>query len=346
MKDIQVYETAVQEGILLNANERSQPLPESFLKEAADALLDLSLNRYPDNDQTELLRAYAGVAGTDEEMLLAGNGSDQILGYLIGTFLSRGKVLYTFDPDFSMYDYYAGTYEASVRKFDINEDGSLDISEFIAAGRKEKAAMVLFSNPNNPSGHCLSIGEIESIVSSFADIPVVIDEAYIEFADEESAVSLLDRYSNLYVTRTLSKAYGLAGLRVGFLISSKENMKKLKAAYVPYTLNAFSMKAAAIALRHQDETESFIAGIRRERKKMLEALAAGRRARFIDSQTNFIYGMSSDKERLMELFEKEGIVIRDYRGSENFRITIGTADENRQVLEVLKAFEEEKACGR
>lgn len=341
MKNIQIYEAAVQEGILLNANERSQPLPESFLKEAAEAVLSLSLNRYPDNDQTELLQAYAKVSGTGPEMLLAGNGSDQILGYLIGTFLNRGKVLYTFDPDFSMYDYYAGTYEASVRKYEINDDGSLDIERFIEEGRKENAAMVLFSNPNNPSGHCLTIDEVERIVSAFADIPVCVDEAYIEFADEVSAVSLLDRYDNLYVTRTLSKAYGLAGLRVGFLISSPENMKKLKAAYVPYTLNAFSMKAAAIALSHQDQTEEFIAGIRSERKRMQEALQNSRKVRWIPSQTNFIYGLSRDKKRLMELFENEGIVIRNYNDDESFRITVGTAEENSRVLKVLNAFEEE-----
>lgn len=346
MKDIQIYETAVQEGILLNANERSQPLSESFLKEVSEAVMTLTLNRYPDNDQRELLQAYAQVTGTREEMLLAGNGSDQILGYLIGTFLNRGKVLYTFDPDFSMYDYYAGTYEATVRKFDINADGSLDIGQFIENGRKENAAMVLFSNPNNPSGHCLGIDEIEHIVSSFADIPVCVDEAYIEFADAESAVSLLDRYDNLYVTRTLSKAYGLAGLRVGFLISSPGNMEKLKAAYVPYTLNAFSMKAAAIALSHHDEAEAYIAGIRSERKRMLEALQESRRACYIPSATNFIYGMSSDKARLTELFEKEGIVIRDYRNSDSFRITIGTGEENDLVLKVLKTFEEEKPCGQ
>ena len=210
MKKIQTYETMKQEGILLNANENPRPLPEAVMAEILEAIRDLPLNRYPDTDETELLQAYGKWTGLVEEMLLAGNGSDQMLGYLIGTFLGRDKILYTFDPDFSMYDYYAGSYEAKVRKFDINEDGSLDIDAFIEEGRKNNADLVIFSNPNNPSGHCLSLSECEKITAAFAPLPVVIDEAYIEFADEESAVQLLDRYDNLYVTRTLSKAFGLA----------------------------------------------------------------------------------------------------------------------------------------
>lgn len=346
MKEIKAYETAEQEGILLNANERSEALPEYYLREVADAVLSLTFNRYPDNDQQELLQAYAGLNGIDTDMLLAGNGSDQVLGHLIGTFLGKGKTLYTFDPDFSMYDYFASSYEGEVSKFDIKEDGSLDIQAFIRKGKEVKPSLVMFSNPNNPSGHCLNISEIEEIISGFAGIPVCVDEAYIEFADEESAVGLLDRYDNLYITRTLSKGYGLAGIRIGFLISRRENVKPLKENYIPYALNVLSMKAAVIALKHHDEAEAFIARTREERKRMQEALSGSKRARYILSQANFIYGYSNEKERLMELFNEASIVIRNYEGSDTFRISVGTGKENDKVLEVLKAFEEEKTCGQ
>ena len=346
MKTIQTYETVKQEGILLNANENPRPLSEAVMAEILEAIKDLPLNRYPDTDETELLQAYGKWLGLDEKMLLAGNGSDQMLGYLIGTFLGRDKILYTFDPDFSMYDYYAGSYEAKVRKFAINEDGSLDIDAFIEEGRKNNADLVMFSNPNNPSGHCLSLSECEKITAAFAPVPVVIDEAYIEFADEESAVQLLDRYDNLYVTRTLSKAFGLAGIRVGFLISDPQNMAALKSAFVPYALNALSMKAACVVLAHSDEVQEFTAMIRRERRRMLTALSGSQRARYIASQANFIYGISEDKERLMELLKEAGIVIRNYKGSRNFRVTISVPEENDLVLDVLKKFEEEKTCGR
>ncbi len=346
MKTIQTYETVKQEGLLLNANEKPLPLSEAIMAEICEAIRELPLNRYPDTDETELLQAYGKMMGLDEEMLLAGNGSDQMLGYLIGTFLGRGKVLYTFDPDFSMYDYYAGSYEATVRKFDINEDGSLDIDAFIAEGKKNGADLVMFSNPNNPSGHCLSLTECEKIVSAFRPVPVVIDEAYIEFADEESALKLLDSYDNLYVTRTLSKAFGLAGIRVGFLISQKQNMAALKNAFVPYALNALSMKAACVVLAHRDEVQAFTDMIRRERRRMLDAAAESQRARYIASQANFIYGISEDKDRLMELLKEAGIVIRNYKGNNHFRITISIPEENDRVLAVLKQFEEEKTCGQ
>lgn len=347
MKNIQNYEPAKQEGkILLNANEKTTALPADILEEVLRELRHVDMNRYPDAEERELLQAYGRAAGLKAEQLLAGNGSDQMLGFMIGTFLGKDRVLYTFDPDFSMYDYYAGTYEAKVCKFDINEDGSLDIDAFIRCGRENNAGLVMFSNPNNPSGHCLSINEIGRILEGFADIPVVVDEAYIEFADEESAVSLLADHANLYVTRTLSKAFGLAGVRVGFLISSAENMAALKSAFVPYTLNALSMKTASVVLRHMDRIRTFTEEIRSERKRMYDAVKNFSRARFIASQANFLYGSSADKERLLQLLKEKEVVIRDYAGTDRFRITVGTAAENDIVLSVLQTFEEEKSCGQ
>lgn len=337
-KKIESYTTHVQSGILLNANEGSNNLDTKIIEEIKEAMNDIAFNRYPDNDQTELLEAYGKVIGVKNENLLAGNGSDQMLGLLIGTFLSKGKKLYTFDPDFSMYDYYASCYEADVKKYPLNDDGTLDVDGFIENGKD--VSLVMFSRPNNPSGYCLNQEEIKKVLNGFQDIPVVVDEAYIEFAKEDSAIQLLNEYNNLYVTRTLSKAYGVAGIRVGFLISNEENMKVMKSGSVAYALNSVTMKIGTIILKYADAFQKQAKIISQKRDAMYEKVKNLNKITFYPSQGNFLHGKTDNKEKLLKMFEEKNIVIRNYK-DDTFRITIGNDDENQAVLEVLKKYEEE-----
>ncbi len=337
-KKIESYTTHVQAGILLNANEGSNNLDTKIIEEIKEAMNDIAFNRYPDNDQTELLEAYGKVIGVKKENLLAGNGSDQMLGLLIGTFLSKGKKLYTFDPDFSMYDYYASCYEADVKKYSLNDDGTLDVDGFIENGKD--VSLVMFSRPNNPSGYCLNQEEIKKVLNGFQDIPVVVDEAYIEFAKEDSAIQLLNEYNNLYVTRTLSKAYGVAGIRVGFLISNEENMKVMKSGSVAYALNSVTMKIGTIILKYADTFQKQAKIISQKRDAMYEKVKNLNKITFYPSQGNFLHGKTDNKEKLLKMFEKKNIVIRNYK-DDTFRITIGNDNENQAVLEVLKKYEEE-----
>ena len=342
-KNVTGYQAHIQKGLLLNANEASANLSASLMQEVTDALPSVAFNRYPDNDEKELLEAYAEAFHLKSTQLLAGNGSDQMLGFIIASYLGKGKTLYTFNPDFSMYDYYASSYEASVEKYVIEEDGSFDIDAFIETGKEKHADLVMFSNPNNPSGHLLNRAEVIKIVTAFHDVPVVVDEAYIEFADTESMVYAVEEYDNLFVTRTLSKAFGLAGLRIGFLISSQENMAKLKPQAVPYALNALSMKIGTIVLSHAGEILTAAKNTVCERERVYEAVKNYNAAHFNPSQANFIYGRSEKKERLLDMFSEENIVIRNYAGKDSFRITIGSPEENNAVLAVLQRFEEENA---
>lgn len=340
-KQIESYQAHQQKGILLNANESSWNLDETILQELKEEISSVAFNRYPDNDQTEILEAYSKVVNVKKEQILAGNGSDQMLGLMIGTFLSRGKTLYTFDPDFSMYDYYASSYEADIKKFPLQEDGTLDIDAFIKEGKEANVSMILFSNPNNPTGNCLYEDEIRKITEAFSDIPVVVDEAYIEFANAPSSIALIDQYRNLYVTRTLSKAYSLAGIRLGFLLSSEENMKELKAKAVPYALNSLTMRTGKIVLRHASQFLERAEETKKRRNAMYEEVSKMKHVTFFASEGNFLHGKCEEKQRLLSYFEKAGIVIRNYPNKNTFRITIGTEEENQKVLQVLRQFEEE-----
>ena len=326
------YETRTVGRIMLNANELPCNLSKAILQEVKESLDTIAFNRYPDEKETELLQTYGNLIGMDSSYLLAGNGSDQMLGYLIGSFLGYGKTLFTNDPDFSMYDYYAASYETTVKKY---KSGAWNVDEFISLAKQEKADMILFSNPHNPTGRCLPISEIEKIVRSF-DVPVVVDEAYIEFADEVSAITLVDRYNNLFVTRTLSKAYGLAGLRVGFLIGNPVLMKDLKENFVPYALNTLSMHIACIVLEHADEYKEHIEKIKVERERVHRALEKVKGINVMSSQTNFLYCKTADKERLLKMFAERGIVLRNYKDDASFRITIGSREENDEVIAVLE----------
>ena len=340
MKQVMEYQAASTEGIRLNANESSLNLSEEIRSEIASAVMGIEYNRYPDDEETELLNAYAEVSGMKAEELLAGNGSDQMLGLLIGHYLGKGKTLLTLDPDFSMYDYYASAYEADVKKYDTNDDGSFDMEDFIEYAKDLKPDMILFSNPNNPTGWLVSQEELEQLAKAFCKIPVIADEAYIEFAGVPSCAPLVRTYENFFVTRTLSKAYSMAGVRVGFLIGNVKQMRILKASKVPYALSAVSMVIAKVVLKHSAEFQTAASGTIQRREAMLEKLASMERAEFYPSNTNFIFGRSDDKQELLDLFEEAGITIRNY-DNDSFRITIGTEAENKAVLKVLQEFEQE-----
>lgn len=339
MKNVETYTAHNQSGILLNANEMSFNQKEEIIEEMQEALKNVLFNRYPDDSCHELLSAYANKMNLNESQVLAGNGSDQMLGLLIGTFLSKGKTLYTLTPDFSMYDYYASSYEADIEKFPLTLGSDFDLEAFIEKGQQIQPNMILFSNPNNPTGQCLAKKDIVKILEAFSDIPVVIDEAYMEFGNE-SMLDEIENYSNLYVTRTLSKAYGAAGLRLGFLISSKDNMDYIRPRKVVYALSSVSQKLGKIIIEHMEEFEPVIEEIKKQRDEMIEKGKDFKHLTLHPSQGNFICIQSANTDALNEAFKNNNIVIRDYMGKDYIRITVGTKEENDLVMNILKGFEE------
>ncbi len=336
MKQVESYTAHEQKGILLNANECWHGLDRELAEKIIAALAEIPSNRYPDTSMHALLCAYAQYAGLKEENLLAGNGSDQMLGYLIGTYLGKGKVLFTLEPDFSMYDYYASSYEADVRKYRTEPDGTWDVQDFINTAKEQNAAMIMFSNPNNPTGGYIPDEKVLAIVQACSDIPVVIDEAYIEFSGEKSVSAYCEQYDNLFVTRTLSKAFGIAAARVGFLCGKASVMEELKRDFVPYALNAYSQTIGRIVLENSEKAAETVKEIMAERDRMYDLLKTFPDLTVLESHANFLYCRSEKRSELLEALQKKGIVIRSYRDETSFRITIGNKEENGQVAAVLK----------
>ena len=342
MKNIETYEARANGKIMLNANELYRNISSDIVKELQDAVAEVALHRYPDETSRELREAYAQVKKLSVDQLLAGNGSDEMLGLMIGYFLGKGKKLLTLQPDFSMYDYYASMHESEIVKFACEEDGSFSIADFIEFGREHHVDMVLFSNPNNPSGHFVSNKELCRIVEAFPRIPVVVDEAYGEFA-RESMLDHINTYNNLYVTRTLSKAFGLAGARLGFLISNAANIQALQPYMVPYNVNCLSQKAGVIVLRHAAEYELLVEEIQLERDMLYHKLKQLKSMKFYPSQANYVYGRSKQKQAILQALNNEGIVIRNFENTDSFRITVGSPSENAAVLTTLQKFDR-KEC--
>lgn len=338
MKKINTYQTIQHNGILLNANESSKNLASNILKEIQEAIVNIDFNRYPNDHCETLCAAYAKYANIDSKQVMVGNGSDEMLGLLIGLNISQDKKLYTLSPDFSMYDYYVGMHNGSMVKYTKEVEDDFDVEDFIAYGKENKIDMVLFSNPNNPTGKTIPQDTLCKIIEAFADKYVIIDEAYVEF-DESSMVSYLDKYENLLITRTLSKAFALAGVRCGFLLGNQKTMEKLRPFKVPYNVNSVTQCIAEIVLLNQDEFITEMNQIKQRRDKMYQSYQEINRddITLYESKANFFYGKSTKKKALMKAFIQAEIVIRNYE-DDGFRISVGSAEENQKVLEVLKNF--------
>lgn len=327
------YKTANQTGLLLNANELSLNVSKDIIEEMKQSLDDILFNRYPDDRHTELMNTYASIMNVDPDCLMVGNGSDAMLGFCIGYYLGKGKKLYTLLPDFMMYDFYAGNYEASIEKYILDVDQAFNVDDFINYGKSKDIDMVLFSNPNNPTGMAISKEDLIKIITSF-DCPVVIDEAYAEFFDG-SMVQETKIYPNLLITRTLSKAYGLASLRVGFLIGNKETMNTLKRYKTPYAFNSVSSKLATIVLKHAPKYQQYVQDIINEREVMYNFLKELSFIQVYPSNSNFIFCKSKYTKQLQAIFEENNVQLRFY-GNDMFRITIGLKEENEIVKSIFK----------
>lgn len=338
-KPAAAYQHHLQEGLLLNANENSRGLPDVVLEDFLARVPALQLNRYPDDDCKSLRQAYAKHIGVSPDQILAGNGSDQMLQLLISAFISKDRKLLTLSPDFSMYDFYTLSYEGKLCKYPILHGSQVHFSldEFIHQARDLKPGLILFSSPNNPTGWQISNEELLKLCWAVAPIPVVADEAYVEFADE-SALDILNNTDNLYITRTLSKAYALAGARVGFLISTRKNIERLRPYRVVYSVNTLSMALAESVLAHAGLFEDMIEKTRAERERLQQAYGELPGLEVLPSAANFLC-IAADGDLLQtirEALEEKQIVLRWYEGKNYVRVTIGTREENDQVLDIFR----------
>ncbi|MBB6622754.1 histidinol-phosphate transaminase [Clostridium gasigenes] len=343
MKEVNLYDNGVDEkGIRLNGNESYIALDEKNLFKIITLMKNVELNRYPDTEGLKVRACYAKYAKVKAENIIMGNGSDEMLSLVIGSTIGKGKRILTLDPDFSMYDFYATLNDGEIIKYKVNEDGSFDIQDFIMFGIESNVDLIMFSNPNNPTGFALPNEAIIELLKAFKDTKVVIDEAYYEF-NKESIVEYINEYKNLLVTRTLSKAWGLAAIRIGFLIGNEELIKKLRDYKVPYNVNSLSQVVAENMLGNTERVILDSNVIIEEREKLFSNLKelqkeSSLEIKFYKSSANYIFGRTNYKDVLIKALNNKGIVIRNF-SDDSFRITVGSEFENNKVVETIrKAF--------
>jgi len=203
-----------------------------------------NLNRYPDPYQSELKVAISKIKGIPEEKIFLGNGSDEIIDLCFRVFCNPGtdKIL-TFTPTYGMYQVSASVNDIHVVKVPLNENFQIDLNKVRPWFSDKNLKLIFICSPNNPTGNCMNYSDIENIITNFTGI-VVIDEAYIDFSDKQSFIKMVDRYSNLIVMQTFSKAFGLAAVRVGMAFSNPAIIKYFNKMKPPYNISTINQNAA------------------------------------------------------------------------------------------------------
>ncbi|MGN0145431.1 MAG: histidinol-phosphate transaminase [Clostridium sp.] len=325
--------------IKLDSNEIFMNIDDKMLMKIKSSLTGIELYRYPNNEMKKIKELYGKYAEIDPENIIVGNGSDEAIELVMGRFIDSESKVLTLGPDFVMYDFFTKRFKGELIKYNIEKSMNFNVDEFIEIAQEKDVDMVIFSNPNNPTGINIDPEQIVEILKSLENTIVVVDEAYYEF-NGDSMIPYINEYRNLFVTRTLSKAWGLAALRVGFLISCKDNIEDLLKYKVPYTISSYSQKIAEAVLEHPEHIIENTKIIIKEREDLYEALKkieknAAMQIEFFKSRGNFIFGRTPHKEALIRGLERRRIYIRNFNNS-TFRITVGSARENRKLIESIK----------
>lgn len=313
--------------VFLDANENPYPSP---------------YNRYPDPLQRKLKGKIAILKCVSPSQLFLGNGSDEAIDLLIRVFCEPGQdsILIT-APTYGMYAVCAGVNNVSVQRVLLTQDYELDI-DLIFNSILPSTKIILLCSPNNPSGNLLQREKVEKIIQEFKGI-VIIDEAYIDFANDPGFAPVLSRYPNLVILQTLSKAWGLAGLRLGLCIASEEIINVLNKIKYPYNISTVTQQIAYDQILNSEQKNKWVTTILSEREKLKQALTKIKIVLEVyPSDANFLLVKIANAKEVYQKLIKHGIVVRDrssvVRCENCLRITIGTPLENELLIQALKSI--------
>jgi len=323
------HEFSGNASVFLDANENSfgSPLPDNF-------------NRYPDPLQMLVKEKLSKIKGVPPQNIFLGNGSDEAIDLLYRIFCEPGQDnVLLFPPTYGMYEVCAEMNDVRVKKVNLNEDYQLDI-ENIEQAIDINTKLIFICSPNNPSGNSIKRNDIEIILNNFNGL-VVIDEAYINYAKQKTFIPELTEYPNLVVMQTLSKAWGLAGLRLGMAFASQQIIDLLNKVKYPYNINTATQLLALDALNNIDWVNEHITITVNEREKLREELMNLSITEIIyPSDANFLLVKMKEARKVYEQLCNEGIIVRDRSKvvlcDDCLRITIGTPEENIVLIEKLK----------
>jgi histidinol-phosphate aminotransferase len=323
--------------VLLNVNENPYPPPPEVVADLADAVTATAggLNRYPDRDFTALrdgLAAYLG-HGLTADRVWAANGSNEVMLHLLQAFGGPGRTALSFAPTYSMYPEYARDTHTTWVTGHREEDFRVDVDRAVALVGEVRPSVVLVPSPNNPTGTALPLETVRALCAATASTTepglVVVDEAYAEFRrpGTPTALEILDETPNLVVTRTMSKAFAFAGLRLGYLAASREICDALRVVRLPYHLSALTQAAALVGLRHAPTMLAQVDRLRAERDALVQWLRA-QGLEVAESDANFcLFGRFEDRHAVWQGLVDRGVLIRETGPEGWLRVSVGTPEE-------------------
>lgn len=324
-------------AIKLDANES----PYNIFEDIGELILAKLIpepNRYPNNDSTRLKKALEEYTKMGEENILCGNGSDELLKIVIDTFVSMGDFVVTHSPSFAMYKVMTQIAGGKLLEVEGDKTFSIDIDTIISQANENNAKLIFLCTPNNPTGRVINREDIIKVLDNTSSI-VVVDEAYYEFHGE-TVIDKINEYERLIVLRTLSKAFGLAGLRIGYGVASKSMIEIISKVKPPYNLNTISQSIGEIVLDNREAVYKYIELIKSERDRISHELETIDSIEVIPTKSNFVLIRTNKYDDLMKRFNRKKIKVKGF-GIEGIlgkciRLTIGMESENMKVLQVLK----------
>jgi len=299
------------------------------------------LNRYPDPYQRDLKAAISKNKGISEEKIFLGNGSDEIIDLCYRVFCNPGKdKALTFTPTYGMYEVSASVNDIKIIKIPLNERFQLDLEKTKPYFSDNNLKLIFICSPNNPTSNCMESSDISYIISNFNGI-VVIDEAYIDFTEKPSFIKMIDKYPNLIVMQTFSKAFGLAAARVGMAFSNPAILQYFNKLKPPYNISTINQIAALRKLEKAVEFKSQVLKIKNEKERLNADLKKLKiTEKVYPSDTNFILVKVSNATLIYNSLIDKHIIIRNRTSVINncLRITVGTHTENNKLINALKTI--------
>ena len=307
--------------------------------DANESPFDNGINRYPDNKHVQLKKVISKLKNVDKNQIIFGNGTDEILDLIVRVFCNpnRDKII-TLPPTYGMYDVIAKTNGVENVEIPLKNDFSIDKNEILKLSSKTTKVLFLCS-PNNPTGNSFDINDLADLIKSFNGV-VVVDEAYIDFSSKKSLISLINENNNLIITQTMSKAYGMAGIRFGMGFSNEKIINYLNKIKPPYNINVLTERKALEQLNKIDQIKIGIELVFEEKKLLVACLE---RLEFVEkiyeSDSNFILVRVDNADLRYNQLSEKGIIVRNrsnqYLCQNCLRITIGTENENKSLIKTL-----------
>jgi histidinol-phosphate aminotransferase len=327
----------IKDSIKLDANENFVLDSKFISKIALHAIKQTDLRQYPLEQFEDLYRQLSNYSGVDKKYLGIGSGSDQIIELILSIF-GRNQQASIFTPTFSYFINRCELHDIALDRVPLTEDAELPRLEFLK--RAARSDIIYICSPNNPTGNQFGEKLVMEIIDTFKDKLILIDEAYVEFGNYNLA-AYIAKYDNVVILRTLSKAFGLAGARIGYLIASEKFAEIFRTTIQsPYPLNSFSLAVATLALSYERYVRQTVELIKRERKRVFDELFEMNGIKVFRSDANFIFLESYDSYgRILRVLKKEGLSVKAFGDIDGhrgcIRVTIGTSEMNDKFLKSI-----------